>query len=240
MQRAVRFLGLAAMAAVAAGLAGCATSYVVDNNVQSYAKAPIPPGATYRFERLPSQQANDAAQTDLESLAEPSLAAAGLRRDDANARYAVQVSARSQLELSPWADPWFDGPGWGPGWGPRWGVGLGYGRPGWYGGGWWGPGALPPNQTWYGREVSIVMRSLPDRQVVYETHARNDGPYPDTRRILPVMFHAALQGFPNPPQAVRRVDVTVETKPQTITPAASAPQAGTPAPSAQPAAPARP
>lgn len=240
MQRAVRFLGLAAMAAVAAGLAGCATSYVVDNNVQSYAKAPIPPGATYRFERLPSQQANDAAQTDLESLAEPSLAAAGLRRDDANARYAVQVSARSQLELSPWADPWFDGPGWGPGWGPRWGVGLGYGRPGWYGGGWWGPGALPPNQTWYGREVSIVMRSLPDRQVVYETHARNNGPYPDTRRILPVMFHAALQGFPNPPQAVRRVDVTVETKPQTITPAASAPQAGTPAPSAQPAAPARP
>ncbi|WP_295532145.1 DUF4136 domain-containing protein [uncultured Pseudacidovorax sp.] len=240
MQRAVRLLGLAAMTAVAAGLAGCATSYVVDNNVQSYAKAPIPPGATYRFERLPSQQANDAAQTDLETLAEPSLAAAGLRRDDANPRYAVQVSARSQLELSPWADPWFDGPGWGPGWGPRWGVGLGYGRPGWYGGGWWGPGALPPNQTWYGREVSIVMRSLPDRQVVYETHARNDGPYPDTRRILPVMFHAALQGFPNPPQAVRRVDVTVETKPQTITPAASAPQAGTPAPSAQPAAPARP
>lgn len=240
MQRALRLLGLAAMTAVAAGLAGCATSYVVDNNVQSYAKAPIPPGATYRFERLPSQQANDAAQTDLEALAEPSLAAAGLRRDDAAARYTVQVSARSQLELSPWADPWFDGPGWGPGWGPRWGVGLGYGRPGWYGGGWWGPGALPPNQTWYGREVSIVMRSLPDRQVVYETHARNDGPYPDTRRILPVMFHAALQGFPNPPQAVRRVDVTVETKPQTITPATSAPQAGTPAPPAQPAAPARP
>lgn len=240
MQRAVRLLGLAAIAAVATGLAGCATSYVVDNNVQSYAKAPIPAGATYRFERLPSQQANDAGQTDLESLAEPSLAAAGLRRDDAAARYTVQVSARSQLELSPWADPWFDGPGWGPGWGPRWSVGLGYGRPGWYGGGWWGPGALPPSQTWYGREVSIVMRSLPDRQVVYETHARNDGPYPDTRRILPVMFHAALQGFPNPPQAVRRVDVTVETKPQTITPAASAPQAGTPAPSAQPAAPARP
>lgn len=222
------------MTAVAVGLAGCATSYVVDNNVQSYAKAPVPPGATYRFERLPSQQANDAAQTDLEALAEPSLAAAGLRRDDANPSYAVQVSARSQLELSPWADPWFDGPGWGPGWGPRWGVGLGYGRPGWYGGGWWGPGALPPNQTWYGREVSIVMRSLPDRQVVYETHARNDGPYPDTRRILPVMFHAALQGFPNPPQAVRRVDVTVETKQPASTqaapqPATAAPAAPTPA-----------
>lgn len=240
MQRAVRLLGVAAMTAVAAGLAGCATSYVVDNNVQSYAKAPIPPGATYRFERLPSQQANDAAQTDLESLAEPSLAAAGLRRDDANARYAVQVSARSQLELSPWADPFFDGPGWGPGWGwgPRWGVGLGYGRPGWYGGGWWGPGALPPGQTWYGREVAIVMRSLPDRQVVYETHARNDGPYPDTRRILPVMFHAALQGFPNPPQAVRRVDVTVPTKPTAAAPtvpaAAPPPQPTPAAPTARP------
>ncbi|WP_295545554.1 DUF4136 domain-containing protein [uncultured Pseudacidovorax sp.] len=240
MRRALRLLELAAMTAVAVGLAGCATSYVVDNNVQSYAKAPVPPGATYRFERLPSQQANDAAQTDLEALAEPSLAAAGLRRDDASPRYTVQVSARSQLELSPWADPWFDGPGWGPGWGPRWGVGLGYGRPGWYGGGWWGPGALPPNQTWYGREVSIVMRSLPDRQVVYETHARNDGPYPDTRRILPVMFHAALQGFPNPPQAVRRVDVTVETKPPASTHVAPQPQPATAAPTAPTPAPARP
>ena len=240
MRRALRLLELAAMTAVAVGLAGCATSYVVDNNVQSYAKAPIPPGATYRFERLPSQQANDAAQSDLETLAEPSLAAAGLRRDDASPRYTVQVSARSQLELSPWADPWFDGPGWGPGWGPRWGVGLGYGRPGWYGGGWWGPGALPPNQTWYGREVSIVMRSLPDRQVVYETHARNDGPYPDTRRILPVMFHAALQGFPNPPQAVRRVDVTVETKPPASTHVAPQPQPATAAPTAPTPAPARP
>lgn len=238
MQRALRLLGLAAVTAVGLGLAGCATSYVVDNNVQSYAKAPIPPGATYRFERLPSQQANDAAQTDLENLAEPSLAAAGLRRDDASPRYAVQVSARSQLELSPWADPWFDGPGRGPGWGPRWGVGLGYGRPGWYGGGWWGPGALPPGQTWYGREVSIVMRSLPDRQVIYETHARHDGPYPDTRRILPVMFHAALQGFPNPPQAVRRVDVTVETKPPAST--QLAPQPATAAPAAPTPTPARP
>ena len=240
MRRALRLLELAAMTAVAVGLAGCATSYVVDNNVQSYPKAPIPPGATYRFERLPSQQANDAAQSDLETLAEPSLAAAGLRRDDASPRYTVQVSARSQLELSPWADPWFDGPGWGPGWGPRWGVGLGYGRPGWYGGGWWGPGAMPPNQTWYGREVSIVMRSLPDRQVVYETHARNDGPYPDTRRILPVMFHAALQGFPNPPQAVRRVDVTVETKPPASTHVAPQPQPATAAPTAPTPAPARP
>jgi hypothetical protein len=47
--------------------------------------------------------------------------------------------------------------------------------------------------------------------VVYETHARNDGPYTASKAVLPVMFQAALQGFPNPPQGPRRVDIGLPT-----------------------------
>ena len=53
------------------------------------------------------------------------------------------------------------------------------------------------------------MRELPSNQVVYETRARNDGPYSDSRAVLPVMFQAALQGFPTPPPGERRVDITL-------------------------------
>ena len=45
--------------------------------------------------------------------------------------------------------------------------------------------------------------------MVYETHAVNDGPWSDSQAVLPAMFQAALQGFPNPPQGVRRVDIQV-------------------------------
>jgi hypothetical protein len=47
--------------------------------------------------------------------------------------------------------------------------------------------------------------------VVYETHARNDGPYNASADVLPVMFQAALQGFPNPPKGERRVNLEIPT-----------------------------
>jgi hypothetical protein len=65
--------------------------------------------------------------------------------------------------------------------------------------------------TWYGREVSIVLRELPSNRVVYETHARNDGPYTASDRVLPVMFRAALADFPNPPAGERRVNIEIPT-----------------------------
>jgi len=55
--------------------------------------------------------------------------------------------------------------------------------------------------------VSIVLRDIGSNRVVYETRARNDGPYNASAAILPVMFDAALQGFPNPPQGERRVNI---------------------------------
>ncbi|MBT2322174.1 DUF4136 domain-containing protein [Variovorax paradoxus] len=194
------------------GLTGCATRWVVDSEVKSFSSiGTIPSGAGYRFERLPSQQASEAQQQQLEAMAGAALERVGLRRDDADPRYTAQIGARVTAELSPWADPWFYGAGpWGPYRHGRYYGSAWYGR-GWYGGGWYGPAFPPASNPWYAREVSIVLRELPSNRVVYETHARNDGPYTASARVLPVMFQAALQGFPNPPQGERRVDIEVST-----------------------------
>jgi hypothetical protein len=194
---------------LAASLSGCATSWVVDSDVKSFSSiAAVPPGATYRFERLPSQQADAARQESLEAMAAAALEKVGLRRDDAKPQYSAQIGARVTVGLSPWADPWlFDGP-WGAGYGYH-----GYARR-WYGGGGWygGPGFIPPTANpWYEREVNIVLRDIGSNRVVYETRARNDGPYNVSATILPVMFQAALQGFPNPPQGERRVNIELST-----------------------------
>ena len=188
-------------AATALALAGCATGYRLDNQVQSFSQLQaLPAPATYRFERSLSQQ-TDPAQQALEALADPALHRAGLRRDDAAPRYSVQVAARTNRVLSPYADPWDT---WGPwGWGGGWGVGvhgrhlgIGFGAP-------W-----PRTDTfWFQREVSVLVRDLSSNRVVYETHATNAGPLMDSNAVLPAMFEAAMQGFPNPPPGPRRVDI---------------------------------
>ena len=184
---------------LAASLTGCATSWVVDSDVKSFSSiGTVAPGATYRFDRLPSQQADGARQESLEAMAGAALDKVGLRRDDARPQYTAQIGARVTAGLSPWADPWlYNGP-WGYGYG-------GYGNYGrrWYG----GPVFAQPSNPWYEREVSIVLREAGSNRVVYETRARNDGPYGNSTAILPVMFQAALQGFPNPPPGERRVDI---------------------------------
>ncbi|MET3497541.1 DUF4136 domain-containing protein [Variovorax boronicumulans] len=188
------------LATAVATLSGCATSWVVDSDVKSFSSlATVPPGATYRFDRLPSQQADTARQESLEAMAAAALDKVGLRRDDAKPQYSAQIGARVTAGLSPWADPWLVGGGWG--------YGGGYGRYG-YGGWYGGPAFFPPAANpWYEREVSIVLREAGSNRVVYETRARNDGPYNASAAILPVMFQAALQGFPNPPQGERRVNI---------------------------------
>ncbi|MGV3569053.1 MAG: DUF4136 domain-containing protein [Ramlibacter sp.] len=195
MGRVLRFLSML-LAAVA--LSGCATGYLLDNQVQSFSHlTALPSPATYRFERTPSQQA-DPTQAALEALADPALHRAGLRRDDAAPRYSVQVSARTSRMLSPYADPWDAwGGGWGMGFGGR-GVGIGFGMP-------FGRMESP----WFHREVRVLVRELATNQVVYETGATNSGPWLDNRTVIPAMFDAALQGFPTPPSGPRRVDIQV-------------------------------
>jgi hypothetical protein len=195
MQRFLRFL--VASLAAAAALSGCASGYLLDNQVQSFTRiAALPAEPTYRFDRLPSQQEAFPQQDSVEALADAALHRAGLRRDDTAPKYSVQVSARIDRVLSPYADPW-------DGWGGGWGLGFG-GRRGSIGfGGPWGRMDSP----WYHREVSVILRDLASQQVVYETRAANDGPLLDNKAVLPAMFDAAMQGFPNAPAGPRRVDV---------------------------------
>jgi hypothetical protein len=191
--------------ATAAALSGCATRWVVDNDVDTFSKiAAMPAEPSYRFERLPSQQVDEAAQQQLEAMATPALERAGLRLGGTAARYTVQINARVSAELSPWADPWMFGGPWGGGWNA--GVGLGWRYRG-YGAYGYGTPFPQPSNPWYAREVSVVMRELPGGQIVYESHARNDGPYNISTRIFPVMFEAAMQGFPNPPTGTRRINI---------------------------------
>ena len=221
--RSVALLGAAAIL-----LAGCASTYRLDNTVQSFSGLPsLPASPTYRFERLPSQAAQP-GQDQLEALADPALFNAGLRRDDASPRYTVLVTARVTRVLSPWTDPWTYPYGWGMGvryggWGPRWGAGFG--------------APWPRNdQPWFIREVGVLVRDVASGKVVFESHANNDGPWMDQPQALAAMFDAALQGFPNPPQGPRRVDIMVGGK--QVASAAPAAGASGPAPAAQPANPA--
>jgi len=215
MQRAFMLLAPWLAAAV---LSGCATSWTVDSNVSTFSRvgAPLAP-PTYRFERLPSQQAQEASQLELEALAAIALDEVGLRRDDAAPRYSAQIAARVSLEASPWGDPWFYSGGWGPRFYGYGGYGYGrpwpyaYGRGGWYGGGWYGGPYAPAYNPWYMREVSVVLRELPGNQVVYESRAANDGPYSANLPVFGAMFRAAMQGFPNPPAGLRRVDIVIPT-----------------------------
>ena len=185
----IKIAGLIALAGL---MSGCAGTYLLENRVQAYSQLPIMPAApTYRFERLPSQQ--HLAQGQLENMADAALAQAGLRRDDASPRFSVQVSARVQQVLSPWADPW-GGWGWGMGWSRRH----------------WGFGMYSELETpWYSREVAVIVRDLSSNKVVFESHAVSDGPWSDNVTILPAMFKAAMQGFPNPPPGPRAVNVQV-------------------------------
>lgn len=199
MVRSLRLVAAGALATLA--LAGCATGYLLDNQVQSFTQLQgLPAQPTYRFERSLSQQA-DPAQPPLEQLADPALHRAGLRRDDATPRYSVQVLARVERVYSPYADPYW---GWGGGWGfayghRHWGVGLAGPWPRW-------------DSPWFRREVGVIVRELASNRIVYETHAFNEGPWGDNRTVLPAMFDAAMQGFPNPPAGPRRVDIQVGRK----------------------------
>jgi hypothetical protein len=174
-------------------LSGCAGMRLVDSEVRSFAGAPpVAAGARYRFERLPSQQADSVAQTQLESLAQQALDKVGLRHDEAAPRYSVQVSFGMRVDRhSPWLPP---ENGWGLGWTP------GGGRH---------TSLIMMAPPYYWRQVSLIVRDLPTQQVVYETHAAHDGPWSDTVELLPAMLDAALQGFPNPPPGLRRI--TIET-----------------------------
>ena len=189
-------------------LTGCGTVRLVDADVRSFATPPfVPVGASYRFERLPSQQADLAQQTRLEAIVQQALGKAGLQRNDAAAGYSVQVSASMKVDpYSPWDRP---SPGWGSGW--NFGFGLQSGNALIMGGSPFldMPGFGMGDSPYYWRQVSLIIRDLSTAQVVYETHAAQDGPWADSEAVLPALFEAALKDFPNPPPGVRRINIEI-------------------------------
>lgn len=223
-------------AAAAALLAGCSTTRTVDGRVQSFSTlAAMPAPATYRIERLPSQQTP--AFEPIAALADQALARAGLRRDDAAPRLLVQIGV--QADTVPRYDP-FGGPygSYGP---YPWGFGGWYGR-GWGVGGIWRMGEPTPL---YRRAVSVVMRDAQTQAVVYETSAVHEDVWVSDPAVYGVLLDAALQGFPQPPQGPRQVRLPLPTAAGSVPPAAAPAPAASPAPATSqpgvvvPAAPAR-
>lgn len=209
-------------AAAVAGLAGCSTQRLVEGQVQSFSTlAAVPSPATYRIDRLPSQQMP--SFEPIAALADQALARAGLRRDDAAPRLLVQIGV--QADTVPRYDP-FGGP-YGP---SPWGFG------GWYGRGWGVHGAWRFNDPTplYRRAVSIVMRDAATQAVVYETSAAHEDVWVADPAVYGVLFDAALQGFPQPPQGPRQIRLPLPPAPGSA-PASTPAQPGT----VVPAAPAR-
>ena len=195
------------LVAAAAALAGCSTTRLVDSDVQSFSSLPsIPAGATYRFERLPSQQTMPVQQNLIETVAQQSLERVGLKHDESRAIYTVQVGLQAQRRVE--YDPF--GPGFGPGFGgfyggPGWRRGGYYGAYGGYGGGW----GRFPDRVLYAQQVGLTVRDIGTGKIVYETHAAHDSLYPADAQVLTVMMDSALFGFPQAPVGVRRVNVEI-------------------------------
>jgi Domain of unknown function (DUF4136) len=206
---------------------GCASTRLIESQVTTFTQlATAPAGATYKFDRLPSQQLDAQRQDQQEAIAQAALDKIGLQRvGDAPgspaARYRVQMALSMQRT---------DGVPW-DGWGvPVGNVGSAYVSigvsPGFYyghrhghGHGYVGGFALWPHAPWgYGypaqvyfvREVSLVLRDTASGQAVYETRARHAGRWADSAAVLPAMLDAALQGFPAPPAGVRNVTIEID------------------------------
>ena len=184
---------------IALFLTGCTGVRLIDSQVSSFAPKQIAVGASYRFDRLPSQQADATAQNQLEAMTERALAKVGLKHNENAPAYSPQVTAKQRMENNV-----VDGPGFG--WNLGWRVGGGHVMLGNR------HGPLFPglgDQLNYWREVTLVLREQATQAVVFESRASHDGPWSDSQAVFPAMLDAALQGFPNPPPGPRQVGVEI-------------------------------
>ena len=181
---------------LAAALAGCASS-PPQATVQVFTSQPqLASGATYRFERLPSQSVQP-GQAELEAAADALLGRAGLRRDDASPRLSVLLTSTQSLANAGY------GPGWGGssvgigigGGGGHSGVGIGLGFP-------LGSGGVVQSSN----RVDVVLRDLASGQVLFQSQA--SGP-PGISAIT--LLQATLRDFPNVPPGARQVPLASAT-----------------------------
>lgn len=189
-------------------LAACASSpRAVDSQVSTdTATAPgaqLLTHARYRFAQTPAV-AGQPTPEQVQAMAEQALERVGAVRDDAHAKISVEADARVDAY---WARDGWSGPsntrmalglGLGSGWHGG-GIGLGFGWPFW-----------DDSVPYYNSEVNLVMRDLATGAIIYSTRARHDGPWHDTDTVLAALFVAALEGYPQPAQRVRRVVVPLQ------------------------------
>ena len=163
-----------------AAMAGCASTRLIDSEVRSFRNGAVElAAASYQFERLPSQQADPAAQAQLENWAMPVLQRMGLTLASQAPRYTVQLAVATEQVLR--SDASFR---------RRWGF-LGgsslFGQP---------PLLMPLEPTLFRFQVQVLVRDALSREVVYEASAQHAGPWRDQAQILPAVLLAAMRDFP--------------------------------------------
>lgn len=183
-------------------LGGCATTRIIDSEVRSFAGV-TPPAqpASYRFERLPSQDLQSYAQERLETIAQPLLESVGLRKEVTEPKYALVMKASVEAIENPtfsrsWRrQQWLDRDGFMRL--PSMGLML--------------------EPSWQRYSVSLVLRDIASSQTVFESSAQHMGPWSDTQQLLPAVIRAALSDYPNaqpqPHSVFIEVSPTVATSP---------------------------
>ena len=163
-------------------LGGCATTRIIDSEVRSFAGV-TPPAqpASYRFERLPSQDLQSYAQERLETIAQPLLESVGLRKAVTEPKYALVMKASVEAIENPtfsrsWKrQQWLDRDGFMRL--PSMGLML--------------------EPSWQRYSVSLVLRDIASSQTVFESSAQHMGPWSDTQQLLPAVIRAALSDYPS-------------------------------------------
>ena len=183
-------------------LGGCATTRVIDSEVRSFAGVTLPAQpASYRFERLPSQDLQSYAQERLETIAQPLLESVGLRKEVTEPKYALVMKASVEAIENPtysrsWKrQQWLDRDGFMRL--PSMGLML--------------------EPSWQRYSVSLVLRDIASSQTVFESSAQHMGPWSDTQQLLPAVIRAALSDYPRaqpqPHSVFIEVSSTVATSP---------------------------
>lgn len=180
-------------------LAGCAALDTVQVDISTYGDWPAArTGATYAFDRLPSQQTDPEAAARIEQAARPALEKAGFRPapPGQTAELLVQLAARHTRSGSDWiVDPlWWHG-------------GFGLHRHPWVGPVW----VVDVRRDWpiYEREVALLIRDAASARPLFEARARQQGATRGDDQLLGAMFLAALTDFPRHGPNPRTVRVTL-------------------------------
>lgn len=194
--------GVTAMAGLALAtmvLTGCSTTRIVDSEVRSFAgAAPVAAGASFKFERLLSQTAP--AQEPLEAAAAQVLTGKGLQRNDAQARYSVQLRLEADDILSDSQRRWVGSPF--PDrvlLGPHGTLWREVRRP-----------MLDP--TWHRLILSVVVRDLQAGTVAFESRALHESPWTDTLNLIAPVMQAAFNDFPQGQAEAKKLSVELPPK----------------------------